>query len=356
MPRYLIFAAGIALALASHPGRASPLRPDEEVVFFPTAASLSTDGTQWLVPVHGWVFEKEEDSLVRGTLIGLLRQTAGVDPDGETAAVFRDRARMLVADNERGKEIAGRLGDRTFACAPSEANGHFRGHFGIARDAGRPGEWIAFTAVLYEGDSRIFAGRSQLVPPGATMVISDIDDTVKVTEGWDKEKRIANTFTRPFRAVEGMAEVYRSWKEKGAVFHYVSGSPWQLYPSFAAGFERAGLPPGAFTMQFFRLTDESCLAFLSSPEDYKVRAISSIIDRYPKSAFVLVGDSGEKDPEVYGEIARRHPERIANVFIRDVSVGESQAGRFEKAFAGLSPALWHIFKSAGDLLNLPPVF
>jgi hypothetical protein len=88
-----------------------------------------------------------------------------------------------------------------------------------------------------------------------------------------------------------------------------------------------------------------------------VEAIESIIRRYPKGSFILVGDSGEKDPEVYGEIARRYPERVEAVFIRDVSLGESQAGRFEKVFGGLPPSRWHIFKRGDELFIAPhPVY
>ena len=71
-------------------------------------------------------------------------------------------------------------------------------------------------------------------------------------------------------------------------------------------------------------------AFFSSPREYKVDAISAIIQRFPRSVFVLVGDSGEQDPEAYGEIGRRYPERVGAIFIRDVSVGESQAGVGER--------------------------
>ncbi len=356
MPRHLTALVGIIPFLVLHPVPASPLKPDEEIVFFPTSAALSTDGTQWLVPIHGWVFEREADSLPRAALVSALRRGLGIAAAGGAQAVFRERASMFVVDNVRGKEISVRSDGRIFTCERSEANGHFRGEFGIWRDRGRPGEWICFTAALPEGDGRTFAGRSQLVPTGAPLVVSDIDDTVKVTKGWDKNERNANTFARPFEAVEGMAAVYRGWAKKGAVFHYVSGSPWQLYPFFSEGFARADLPPGTFHLRPFRLTDETVLSFFSSPEDYKVKTISSIVERYPKSPFVLVGDSGEKDPEVYGEIARKYPERIGAIFIRDVSVGESQSGRFEQAFGGLSPSRWHIFKTAGDLLNTPEMF
>ncbi len=332
---------------------ASPLKPDEEIVFFPTAAALSTDGTRWIVPVHGWVFERESGSPTRNALIAALRISLGLEAEDPGDDLFRARAGMFVVDNESGKEITVRLNDRILPCPPSGDDGHFRGEFGIPREKGRPGEWVFFTACLPAADGRTYAGRALLVPDGAPMVISDIDDTVKVTEGWRKDARIANTFARPFEAVAGMAEVYREWAAKGAVFHYVSGSPWQLYPSFAEGFARVGLPPGAFHLRPFRLADGTGLAFFSSPREYKLKTVSAIVERFPRSVFVLVGDSGEQDPEVYGEIGRRYPERVGAIFIRDVSVGESQAGRFEKAFRGLPPSHWHVFKSADDLRRLP---
>lgn len=351
-------AFSLSFWLLVHPvsGRASSLKLDEEIVFFPTAAALATDGTKWLVPVHGWVFEREPDSPLRNALLAALRRNLGLETEGPGDDLFRARARLFVADSEGGKEITVRLNDREFSGPPSGDDGHFWCEFGVPREQGRPGEWVSYTACLPATDRRTYAGRALLVPDGAPMVISDIDDTVKVTEGWRKEARIANTFARPFEAVAGMAEVYREWAAKGAVFHYVSGSPWQLYPSFAEGFDRAGLPTGAFHLRPLRLADPSCLAFFSSPREYKVETISAIIQGFPRSVFVLVGDSGEQDPEAYGEIGRMYPERVGAIFIRDVSVGESQAGRFEKAFRGLPPSRWHVFKSAEDLRHLPSYF
>ncbi len=63
----------------------------------------------------------------------------------------------------------------------------------------------------------------------------------------------------------------------------------------------------------------------------------------------MVGDSGEADPEVYGDIARRHPGRIKAVLIRNVTGESAEDARYQDgAFKGLPPDLWHLFQNAGE--------
>ena len=40
---------------------------------------------------------------------------------------------------------------------------------------------------------------------------------------------------------------------------------------------------------------------------------------YPKLPFILIGDSGEHDPDIYIEIAEAHPERILALYLRNVN-------------------------------------
>lgn len=58
---------------------------------------------------------------------------------------------------------------------------------------------------------------------------------------------------------------------------------------------------------------------------------------------VLVGDSGEIDPEIYGFIARKYPKRIHRIFIRAVKGEKSDDKRFAKAFEGIPNEKWSIF-------------
>ena len=54
-------------------------------------------------------------------------------------------------------------------------------------------------------------------------------------------------------------------------------------------------------------------------KEHKRKAIEDILRTYPKLKFVLIGDSGEKDPEIYASLMRRHPERIRAIYIRSVN-------------------------------------
>ena len=77
--------------------------------------------------------------------------------------------------------------------------------------------------------------------------------------------------------------------------------------------------------------------------------IEELFVRLPERRFVLVGDSGERDPEIYADLARRHPKRVAQIFIRDVTGDVMTSERYVKAFKGLPKGSWRIFKSADQL-------
>jgi phosphatidate phosphatase APP1 len=46
------------------------------------------------------------------------------------------------------------------------------------------------------------------------------------------------------------------------------------------------------------------------------------METYPSMSFILVGDSGQHDPEIYLETIKENPGRIKAVYIRDVSKDE----------------------------------
>ena len=65
--------------------------------------------------------------------------------------------------------------------------------------------------------------------------------------------------------------------------------------------------------------------------------------------FVLVGDSGEQDPEVYGGIARKHPGQVSAIFIRNVTGEKPESDRFRKAFEAIPQDRWRVFEQAAEL-------
>jgi phosphatidate phosphatase APP1 len=335
----------------------SPIKSDEVVVFFPTFGRLDADGKTWRLPIHGWIFEPEENSIKRGLLLAWLRRSLGLEAGADETVFFKERARQFLVDNERGKRIAVRLGDGVHPLGESEANGHFHGEIRLsASDAdlllrlqGSNQRWLTFQAVTGSRDARIFRGQVQLVAPGGWSVVSDVDDTIKISEVLNKKALLANTFLREFEAVPGMAELYQDWARAGASFHYVSASPWQLYQPLAGFTEKAGFPRGTFHMKDFRWKDSTFFNLFASPEEYKPPVIEPILKALPLRKFILVGDSGEKDPEVYGLLARKYPQQIDRILIRDVTDERPAPERYRKCFAGVPQDRWLIFRSPGEL-------
>ena len=340
-----------AWALIGAPATASPLKSDENIIFFPTSAYWN-DG--WVLPIHGWVFEAERGSLWRKGARKLIRHALELDFDDHRNPYFKQRATLFLVDNERDKQIRVKVGGRVASMDRSKPNGHFKGNVTLRtkraeRLAGNAG-WISYEAVLSGRDRRRFQGEVQLVSPEGISIISDIDDTIKISRVNRKRKLLNNTFLKKYRPVAGMARLYRHWERDGASFHYVSGSPWQLYPALQDFMKTERFPKGSFELRNFRVKDSSFTEFMKHPRKQKTRAIGQLLDMYPKREFVLVGDSGESDPEIYAEFARSYPDQILHILIRDVKDNPMTRERINSAFGGIDSMYWTIFTDAGELL------
>ncbi len=334
------------------------LSADETLVFYPTCGSLDEANRTWSLPIHGIIYEPEEDSLKRAALLAAMRKGLQLDAEASESQFFNRRMGLFLVDNERGQRISVRVGSSVFELGESDANGHFRKTLRLPveevnqlAESGPGGRWLSFEAVTRASDKRRFTGRVQLIEPVGLSVISDIDDTIKLSQVRDRKELLANTFLRPFKAAPGMAELYRKWPGSGVAFHYVSGSPWQLYLPLAEFLEDAGFPQGSFYLKHFRLKDRSVAAMFSSQEAYKLAAIEPILAAYPKRRFLLIGDSGEQDPEIYSRLATQHPEQIAAVFIRNVTEESADDPRFEGLRKSLGTERFRLFEDVGSLVD-----
>ncbi len=91
------------------------------------------------------------------------------------------------------------------------------------------------------------------------------------------------------------------------------------------------------------------------PDKYKLGILRPILKRFVERRFVLVGDSGEMDPEIYGELARQFPRQVERIFIREVRGDTPGSDRYTKAFHGLDPGLWKIFIKPSEIQDDLPV-
>jgi hypothetical protein len=335
----------------------SDISSDEEVVFFPTSAHLDEASHEWIVPIHGSIYEPERDSTKRTVIVTSLSRALGVEAGTPEAQRLEQRARLFLVDNERGKKMSIRLGEELYQVGVSGPNGHFQAELRIAatrierlRSSQQSTDGVLwYSAVTQETDQRSFTGRTQIVPPQGLSIISDIDDTIKHSQVGDRTAVLANTFLREFQPVPGMPELYRGWAGQGIVFHYVSGSPWQLYLPLAEFFSVQQLPTGSVDLKYFRLKDPSALGLLQSQEDTKRRAIEPILQAFPQRRFVLIGDSGEQDPEIYTRIARTHRQQIEAIFIRNVTQEQADSARISALRQGLDNVRFQLFDSPAEL-------
>jgi phosphatidate phosphatase APP1 len=338
----------------------STLAADEVIDFYPVAARWDSAKDCWHTEIRSVVYEPELNSLKRRALLALLTKILDLNSDEAQAELFKTRSRHFLVDHERGKHVRIRLLDQGFDVGVSEANGHAvaKIEFKLPNaNAAQPpvtASWHAFTAELPQGDARKFEGRVQCVPPRGVTIISDVDDTIKISDVTNRKELIKNTFVRPFQAVPGMAAQYQAWEKSGAVFHYLSASPWQLYLPLEEFRIAEGFPRGVWSMKHLRLTDRSAIDFLKSQEAYKTTLLRAIFAEFPERIFVLIGDTGEQDPEIFGTLAREFPQQALRVFIRESQTPASDAARFAKAFDKLPRAAWHVFTKAEELSDKIP--
>lgn len=337
-PRRVLNPLLVPLLLLIWAGCVGPLpgKEVEEATIYQSYGYRS--GAQWVIPMRIWVHELRK---VTETAFTGLVATAGDRPAPEIER-FRERLSDLVADDESREQVVlvfdkdprqETLTLREADGTPkrSDLNGLIVGELRLTtaranellEAQGSNQGWLRLHVVSpgHQGTARV-----RLIEAQGLSLISDIDDTIKVTDiPAGGEVVMENTFYRPFVAVPGMAERYQGLGEETA-FHYVSGGPWQLYRPLAEFIAAAGYPEGSFHMKNVRknlLTpgswqDLAKLAGGDATMEQKLSQISEIIGHFPERRFILVGDSGEQDPEIYREVRDRFHRQIDAVWIRDL--------------------------------------
>jgi phosphatidate phosphatase APP1 len=166
-------------------------------------------------------------------------------------------------------------------------------------------------------------------------VISDIDDTVMATNVMNRLKMLittiaANEHTRiPF---EGVAAFYRALQkgaggaENNPIF-YVSSSPWNLYGFLLEFFKKHEIPFGPLFLKDF---GSHTIFSGGEHQTHKLENIAHILETFAHLPFVLIGDSGEQDPEIYRQIVEKYPNRIRAVYIRDVNPNPERVAAIDK--------------------------
>jgi ATP-dependent RNA helicase DDX27 len=162
----------------------------------------------------------------------------------------------------------------------------------------------------------------KITEPYGISLISDVDDTIKKSNISAGAREIfRNTFVKDLSdlTVEGVKEWYNEMHRLDVSMHYCSNSPWQLFPVLASFFKLVGLPPGSLHLKQY----SGMLQGIFEPvAERKKSTLDRLMRDFPNRKFLLVGDSGEADLEVYTDLALANPGKILAIFIRDVTTPE----------------------------------
>lgn len=331
----------------------SDLTEDQRVVLFPTYAYFDPQKNMWKVPITGFVYQDGRDSMRQRMFLRLLQQVLGIDENVLASnPIFEERICGFLRIPQRRKEIVFRVGANHSATGVSKRSGHVRCSVTLSGEDAPPtaatlsasGQQIEYQVVLPPSDERRLANDLEVISPRGISVISDIDDTIKITQVAHRRQLLHNTFLNPFVTVPGMAQLYQEWKRQGAAFHYVSSSPWQLYEPLRELLTKNDFPAGSFHLRSYRFGDPTVLRLFLSRKRNKYKIIKSIFLRFPERRMVLIGDSGEKDPEIYGKVARKFPNQIERILIRRVEGRPWTRQRVHRAFRGIPRELWQSFR------------
>ncbi|CAF3379917.1 unnamed protein product [Rotaria socialis] len=378
------------------------------IIPFPTLAKFNPDKGVWSVQIKAWLYlpiegnklkiffsslpgrlmrkiesTKREDSVdkelnlnVAGDLEENNEQVEIIDDDDDPGACLNEDA--VHEDSSKVDENPGRLGyffvrksvkvitksiinDVEHLLQPSDESGFIEGNLELSDEEIRSlGEKIHpdssdlkfdYTIQINQSNSdirtepcKLFKCTIYALAHNGLSIISDIDDTIKISEVVSTRELLKHTFVSDFKPVDGMSELYQAWSEQNCQFHYVSSSPWQLFPALSVFLKKYKYPMGTINLRKFAWG----FKHLKPPKTYKMETITQILNAYPSRQYIFVGDSGELDPEIYSKLYTMFPQNIRRIFIRDVCktpecLPQCQE-RYLSAFQDVPKEQWTIFK------------
>ena len=271
-------------------------------------------GTAHRLYVHGRVLQSEtpapateSDSTWRNLINTWRRLESDPLPFARVSAHIGSTRKDLVADNE----------------------GFFGDWIDLAEPLPTDRVWHPVELNLHHPDHPPEAGTTALAlaptPAAAYGVISDLDDTViqsHVTSFLRAARTLflGNARTRlPFPGVAAFYQALLAGTRPGVInpIFYVSSSPWNLHGLLEEFLELQGVPPGPLLLRDWDVNSETFGS--DRHHTHKAAAIRRIVALYPSLPFILIGDSGQHDPEIYKAIVEEFPDRVLAVYIRNVT-------------------------------------
>ena len=182
----------------------------EEMMLFPNVGFQREDGN-WRLNVHGWRFQQSR----RNKFLGLSSSTLGerlarLFASSEQIVYYNDsfqsdRLRPFMVEDKPYEVIRIIISSKHNYTTKTDSEGQFRTSYIVpnedVQELKMNGQVISYQAIGDNGD--VTEGKIHLLTRRGLSIVSDIDDTIKISEVLDKIRLIANTFIHGFRVVKG---------------------------------------------------------------------------------------------------------------------------------------------------------
>lgn len=154
-------------------------------------------------------------------------------------------------------------------------------------------------------------------------IISDIDDTVLVSHATQLLRKLRLIFTKNAKTrlpFPGVKRFYSALAGKNGInpIFYVSSSEWNLYDFLVDFFQERNLPKGPFLLQNFKSGMRDLINSGGGSHTHKSEKIDRLMMLFPRLSFILIGDSGQHDPQIYATALKKYPNRIRAIYIRSI--------------------------------------
>ena len=210
----------------------SDLHGDQHVILYPTFVYYDQVASDWKMPITGFVYQVGRDSIRQRIFFGFMQKLLKIERDVvDGDPIFQQRIRGFLNEPQKRVSVVFHVGENDQpVTGRSKRTGHIRVSASLSpSELPSEAQSLADEAVIDTGpirhklncrvhlapdDERQFQHEVNIIPPRGISVISDIDDTLKVSQVAHRQQLLQNTFLEPFSAVPGMATLYKSWKTR----------------------------------------------------------------------------------------------------------------------------------------------
>ncbi len=338
------------------PENKNSLDPSLQSILYSSYAYLHPYKPIWRAQVQGQIYSDRPLPFSKRFLLRGLERALHLTPEQAKSEIFRARVSGFLATPESGQRLRVHHDALVYRLRQrSRRSGLFQGRFDLPtaslKGLDRNSQLNPSLSIMTSIECGESVGSVFLAGHSGISIVSDIDDTIKRTDVTSRSRMLARTFVEEFEPIVGMSEVYRHWSNQGGLFHYVSSSPWQIYRPLEDFLNQYAFPQGSMHLKWFRLRDEFFKRWSIIRRKSKAGVIATMIKRMPYRKFLLVGDSGERDPEIYAKISRRFPEKVIGILIRDLDAHPIDGKRHDWLIKKLGSVPLTLFREPDEIAD-----